>query len=331
MEASVMQGVSILRRFAHQPMLRWDPLSTSQHPVSASGDPVIQFGRFCVLPRARQLLLDGQPVELGSRAFDLLMVLIGAPGALVTKKEIFSCVWPSTVVEEANLKVQMSALRKVLSRDRDLIQTVHGRGYVFTGEVSKASVEPDALARPSPELTPSQLGRALTTNLSDLTSPQRQPTTGSQMILSDDKVQPTVAVIDDDPDIREALRGLLRTVGLRVELFASVQEFLDSSPSDLPGCLILDVRLPGRSGLDFQAELARANLRLPIIFISGHADIPMSVRAMKGGAVEFLTKPFRDQDLLDAIQLAIAQDRARRDDERAVANPLWLSRHADAA
>ena len=113
-----MQEVSILRRFAHQPMLRWDPPSTSQYPVSASGDPVIQFGRFCILPRARQLLLDGQPVELGSRAFDLLMVLIGAPGALVTKKEIFSCVWPSAVVEEANLKVQMSALRKVLSRDR---------------------------------------------------------------------------------------------------------------------------------------------------------------------------------------------------------------------
>jgi FixJ family two-component response regulator len=151
------------------------------------------------------------------------------------------------------------------------------------------------------------------------------------MILPDDKAQPTLVVIDDDPDIREALRGLLRSVGLRVELFASVQEFLDSSPYDLPGCLILDVRLPGRSGLDFQEELAQANLRLPIIFISGHADIPMSVRAMKGGAVEFLTKPVRDQDLLDAIQLAIAQDRARRDDERAAANSSWLLRHADAA
>ena len=326
-----MQELSIARQFAHQPMLRWDPPTTSQHEVSVSSDAVIRFGRFCVLPRARQLLADGQPVELGSRAFDLLMVLIEAPGALVTKKEIFSCVWPDTVVEKGNLKMQMSALRKVLSQDRDLIKTVHGRGYVFTGEVSKASVEPDALARPIPELTPPPLGRALTTNLSDWTSPQRQRTTGSQMILPDDKAQPTVVVIDDDPDIREALQGLLRTVGLRVELFASVREFLDSSPSDLPGCLVLDVRLPGRSGLDFQEELAQANLRLPIIFISGHADIPMSVRAMKGGAVEFLTKPVRDQDLLDAIQLAIAQDRARRDDERAVANLSWLLRHADAA
>jgi len=126
-------------------------------------------------------------------------------------------------------------------------------------------------------------------------------------------------------------RGLLRTVGLRVELFASVQEFLDGAPQDLPGCLVLDVRLPGLSGLDFQEELAKANLRLPIIFISGHADVPMSVRAMKGGAVEFLTKPVRDQDLLDAIQLAIAQDHARRDDERAVAKPAHLVWHADAA
>jgi FixJ family two-component response regulator/DNA-binding winged helix-turn-helix (wHTH) protein len=326
-----MQQLLIEQQFAHQPMLHWDPRTSSRHEASASGDAVIRFGRFCMLPRARQLLADGQPVEPGSRAFDLLTVLIRAPGALVTKKEIFSCVWPDTVVEEGNLKMQMSALSKVLSQDRDPIKTVHGRGYVFTGEVSKASVEPDALARPSPELTPPPLGRALTTNLSDWTSPQRQRTTGSEKILSDDTAQPTVVVIDDDPDIREALRGFLRTVGLRVELFASVQEFLDSSPSDLPGCLVLDVRLPGRSGLDFQEELAQANLRLPIIFISGHADIPMSFRAMKGGAVEFLTKPVRDQDLLDAIQPAIVQDRARRDDERVAANPSWLLRHANAA
>jgi len=125
-----------------------------------------------------------------------------------------------------------------------------------------------------------------------------------------------VAVIDDDPDIREALRGLLRSVGLDVELFASVQEFLASARPDRPGCLVLDVRLPGRSGLDLQDELTKANMHPPVIFISGHADVPMSVRAMKAGAVEFLTKPVRDQDLLDAIQLALAKDRARRDDER---------------
>src|SRR6266481_4047044 len=138
------------------------------------------------------------------------------------------------------------------------------------------------------------------------------------MTLPDNEAEATVAVIDDDPDIREALRGLLRSVGLRVELFASVQEFLGTARPDLPGCLILDVRLPGRSGLDLQDELAKANIHLPVIFISGHADVPMSVRAMKAGAVEFLTKPVRDQDLLDAIQLALAKDRARRADERSL-------------
>jgi FixJ family two-component response regulator len=138
------------------------------------------------------------------------------------------------------------------------------------------------------------------------------------MAVADNEVEATVTVIDDDPDIRAALAGLLRSVGLRAELFASVQEFLDNAGADLPGCLVLDVRLPGRSGLDLQEQLARANRHRPVIFISGHADVPMSVRAMKAGAVEFLTKPVRDQDLLDAIQLAIVKDRAGRNEERAL-------------
>ena len=129
------------------------------------------------------------------------------------------------------------------------------------------------------------------------------------------EAEATVVVIDDDPDIREALRGLLRSVGLGVELFSSVQEFLAAFQRERPGCLVLDVRLPGRSGLDLQEELAKADIDFPVIFISGHADVPMSVRAMKAGAVEFLAKPVRDQDLLDAIQLAIAKDRARRKQE----------------
>jgi FixJ family two-component response regulator/DNA-binding winged helix-turn-helix (wHTH) protein len=312
-----MQQLLMPRQFTHQPMLHWDPPSTSRQEVSASGHAVIRFGRSRVLPRARKLIVDRQPVELGGRAFDLLMVLIRAPGTLVTKNEIVSRVWPDVVVAEGNLKVQMSALRKVLNEDRDVIKTVHGRGYVFTGEVTMASVEPDALAGAGSESTPPPLAPALPARLSAWSSPRRQWATGSRMIAPGDKAEPVVDVIDDDPDIRDALRGLLRAVGLRVESFASVEEFLDSAPPDLPGCLILDVRLPGLSGLEFQEELAKANLGLPIIFISGHADVPMSVRAMKGGAIEFLTKPFRDQDLLDAIQLAIAQDRARRDAERA--------------
>jgi FixJ family two-component response regulator len=136
--------------------------------------------------------------------------------------------------------------------------------------------------------------------------------------VSDDEARPTVGVIDDDQDIREALQGLLRSVDLRVELFASVPEFLDSNRPDLPGCLVLDVRLPGRSGLDFHDDLVKADVRLPVNFISGHADVPMSVRAMKAGAVEFLTKPVHHQDLLDAIQRAIEHDRARRDEAQFV-------------
>jgi len=129
----------------------------------------------------------------------------------------------------------------------------------------------------------------------------------------------TVIVIDDDTAIRESIGALLRSVGLHAKLFASVDEFLKAGRADGPACLVLDVRLPGRSGLDFQRELAAANIHLPIIFITGYGDIPMSVTAMKGGAIEFLTKPFRDQDLLDAIQLGIARDRVRLEDEQALA------------
>jgi FixJ family two-component response regulator len=130
---------------------------------------------------------------------------------------------------------------------------------------------------------------------------------------------PTVVIVDDDPAIREALGSLLRSVGLAGKILASVPEFLKYGRPDGPTCLVLDVRLPGLSGLDFQRELAAANIHVPIIFITGHGDIPMSVQAMKGGAIEFLTKPFRDQDLLDAIQLGLARDRARRESERTLA------------
>ena len=121
-----------------------------------------------------------------------------------------------------------------------------------------------------------------------------------------------VFVIDDDESIREALHSLIRSVGLRVETYPSAHEFLQSDRPDVPACLILDVRMPGLSGLDLQRDLTEANIHIPIIFITGHGDIPMSVRAMKAGAVEFLTKPFRDQDLLDAIQQALDRDRHAR-------------------
>ena len=128
--------------------------------------------------------------------------------------------------------------------------------------------------------------------------------------------QSTVLVVDDDISVREALSDLFQSVGLMVEAYASAQEFLKNPPRDGPCCLVLDVRLPGKSGLDFQHELNESDVRLPIIFLTGHGDIPMSVRAMKAGAVEFLTKPFREQDLLDAVHAALERDRLNREDEK---------------
>ena len=130
---------------------------------------------------------------------------------------------------------------------------------------------------------------------------------------------PTVAVVDDDPQVRDSIGQLLRSLGMDTQLFASVSDFLKSDKPDGPTCLVLDVRLPGRSGLELQRDLAAAYRRhLPIIFITGHGDIPMTVQAMKGGAIEFLTKPFRDQDLLDAVEAGLAQDRASRASEKAL-------------
>jgi len=126
----------------------------------------------------------------------------------------------------------------------------------------------------------------------------------------------TVLVVDDDTSMREALSDLFQSVGLRVEVFASTQEFIKNKRPEGPTCLVLDVRLPGKSGLDFQQELNAANINLPIVFLTGHGDIPMSVRAMKAGAVEFLTKPFREQDLLDAVQTALERDRVNREDQK---------------
>jgi len=133
------------------------------------------------------------------------------------------------------------------------------------------------------------------------------------------EANPSVLVIDDDPEFRDSVARLLRTVGLHTRQFSSVHDFLKADPPEGPTCLVLDVRMPGRSGLELQRDLAAANRQVPIIFITAHADVPMTVQAMKGGAIEFLTKPFRDQDLLDAVEAGLARDRARRESERALA------------
>lgn len=129
-----------------------------------------------------------------------------------------------------------------------------------------------------------------------------------------------VFVVDDDPSMRRALTNLFQSVGLRVQAFGSAPEILDFRLPDVPSCLVLDIRLPGSSGLDLQTDLAKANIHTPIIFITGHGDIPMTVRAMKGGAVDFLSKPVREQDMLDAVRAAIERDRKRRDTEKSVSN-----------
>ena len=133
------------------------------------------------------------------------------------------------------------------------------------------------------------------------------------------ETEPIVFVVDDDPSMRQALANLFRSVGLRAEVFGSARELLESELPDVASCLVLDIRLPGPSGLDFQAELAKADIQIPIIFMTGHGDIPMTVKAMKAGAIDFLTKPFRDQDMLDAVATAIVRDRTRRKDQKAVA------------
>jgi len=130
---------------------------------------------------------------------------------------------------------------------------------------------------------------------------------------------PSVLIVDDDPEFRESVGRLLRTVGLHTREFSSVSDFLKGDPSDGPSCLVLDVRMPGRSGLELQRDLAAANRQVPIIFITAHADVPMTVQAMKGGAIEFLTKPFRDQDLIEAVEAGLARDRARRESDKALA------------
>ena len=132
------------------------------------------------------------------------------------------------------------------------------------------------------------------------------------------ELPPAVFVVDDDASVREALDGLFRSIGLQAKTFGSAAEFLQHKLPDAPSCLVLDVRLPGLSGLDFQAELAAAGLHIPIIFMTGHGDIPMTVKAMKAGAIEFLPKPFRDQDMLDAVMRAFDQDRKRRTEEKTV-------------
>jgi DNA-binding response OmpR family regulator len=263
-----------------------DLASANAGGAEFTSDPVLRFRRFTVLRNARQLLADGVPVNLGSRAFDLLLVLLQARGQIVSKAEIFKHVWPSTTVDESNLRFQMTSLRALLGKDRDIIKTIPGRGYLLIAEAFS-----DA---PAQHAETPHCGK------------YPQDFAASEHAARNVATQPMVAIIDDDHGVRESLEGLLMSAGMTTRSFGSVQEFRGQEWAEPPACLILDVWLPGTSGIDFNNELIAEGKQPPVIFISGHADVHTSVRAMKAGAVEFLTKPVRHQELLDAIQSVLA-------------------------
>jgi DNA-binding response OmpR family regulator len=254
-------------------------VASIREPARDPADDAIRFGRFCAVPHSRQLLMDGRPCEIGGRAFDLLMVLLRSNGGIVSKDDIFDQVWPSMVVEECNLRFQIGSLRRALGDYGDMIKTIVRRGYMLVRDDSALETAPPAAADP------------VTSNVEIV------PTPGAG--------KPYVVLIEDDDGVRQAISGLLRSVGHSVGSFPSVKAYEESGSLHRADCLILDVCLPGRTGLEFQAELVKSGLRQRIIFISGQADIEMSVRAMKAGAVEFLTKPVRHQALLSAVDQAI--------------------------
>ncbi|KAA0695569.1 response regulator [Neorhizobium sp. P12A] len=256
--------------------------NTSGFPDDATRDSArgpIRFGRFCALPHSRELLRDGRRLEIGGRAFDLLMVLLRSNGGIVSKDEILNEVWPSMVVEECNLRFQIKSLRRTLGNHGYMIKTIVRRGYMLVrDECARENIRLDRIGSLTPPKNSAWIGKS---------------------------GDPNIVLIEDDESVRGAISSLLRSIGLSVAAFASVGAYVDNRNCDHPDCLILDACLPGRNGLDFQADLIKAGNRFPIIFISGHADVQMSVRAMKAGAIEFLTKPVRHQDLLGAVAAAI--------------------------
>ncbi|MDZ3994376.1 response regulator [Pseudomonas sp. Teo4] len=246
---------------------------------------MIRIGNAQVSLERREAFLDGKPMPLGGRAFEVLATLIRANGRVVGKDELFSQVWAGTVVEDNNLQVQISLLRKAFG-DRGLIQTIPRRGYRLAAEMSN-----DVLA-PVPGKSP----------LSIVAGP---PVDDSGTVL--------VLVVDDDPSVRTALGRLLRAEDIPHRLYASAEELFET-PCDTPyACLLLDMNLPVASGLDVQQALHRLELPWPIVFMTGYGTIPMTVQAMRAGAVEFLTKPFDEHKLLELLQSvrarALAQGR----------------------
>lgn len=241
---------------------------------------MIQLGDAWLSIERREAFLKGAPVRLGSRAFALLEVLLASPNRLVTKDELIRSIWPDTVVEENNLQVQISALRKQLSLDQRLLETIPRRGY----RLNLASAADGGPAAPP-------VARLVET--------------------PDWKQQANVHVVDDEPAVRAALVRQLRSLGIDASGYESAQAFLAACTFERPACLLLDVRLRDGSGFDLQDELARRQAPCPIVFMTGFGTIDMSVRAMKAGAEGFLTKPVDESQLLAAVREAMERARLR--------------------
>lgn len=242
---------------------------------------MIRLGDALVSLERREAFIQGSPVRLGSRAFDILEVLLASPNRLVTKDELLGAIWPDTVVEENNLQVHISALRKALELDRSLLETIPRRGYRLNLQQSTDQA------------------------LLDIAQARIEPDSSSWSLPV------TVYVVDDEPAVRAALMRQLRSAGITAMGYESANAFLANCDFGKPGCLLLDVRLNEGSGFDLQDELARRQAPIPILFMTGFGTIDMSVRAMKAGAEGFLTKPVNEQQLFVAIREAMELALAR--------------------
>ena len=270
-----------------QPLARADVAGSNPDPSTWSTatfdtEPFFRFGSIEVDMRRRLVTADGENVKIGGRAFDLLAALLQTRGTVVDKRHLMNQVWPCTTVDESNLRFQMTCLRRALGSSCEVIKTIPGRGYFFVAET--VSVE-----RAERRVLPVDLHRRAESNRD---------------------FDMAVAIVEDDEGVREALDGLLRSFGFSVEAYACPTDFFQAGPRT-SGCVILDVWLPGRSGLEVQADLNAAGSDVPLIFISGHADVHMSVKAMKAGAFEFLTKPIRHEEVIQAVRNALLIDRPR--------------------
>jgi len=241
---------------------------------------MIQLGNASISLERREAFLDGQALRLGGRAFDVLALLLQAPGRLVTKDELLEQVWPGMVVEENNLQVHICTLRKVLQVSTQVIETVPRRGYRLN--LSDAPVTTPIPAKAPP----------LSAETDD-----------------DHGLIPLVHIVDDDPAVCAAITRLLRSEGLEAASYTDAAAFLRQGPGERPGCVLLDVNLTQGTGFDVQDALLKRGACLPIIFMTGYGTIAMSVKAMKAGAEEFLTKPFNDDRLLEVVRSAIEQAR----------------------